>query len=453
MKDFNRVEANIEIQTNLKLLTEQVVYKDDEKSEKISLPLKFIVDLKDKVKLDVINEIFYSKEIAVLNTNDLYWIIQEYNEIIKNNKVELVPIKLKSGEEFSLNEIDQANSINLEIDNNKKNSVIIENVTEVEPNREYFAVITYKKLKEIYNSGVESYNFETQREATFEDTKFGVITRPTIYPENVEGIKEAMLEGKFKSNLISLNALLIKNDTTKRYVYDDKRKMLEIFRADIIDGFHRQLGCVAALTENPDLKGHMYLRFTNYDIKDAMTVVKQESLGSKISKSRMLELDNSIYTDIVDALNNNSDCELNNKFGTFGEVENNLKLISKSTFAISLEECFNIQPRDKFFVQDYLIDFYNYIVGIFSNEFDNPIDSKLNKVVCDNNMFILYNYIASKLYNDDNWSRKLKNIINNIDFNNSNEWVELGIKSKSDSKKIRNKIYKFGEKLIERTEK
>lgn len=464
MKTFDsKEELSIELQAKLKTLTDVKVYKTDlieeenefigdkEDKPKVRIPIKFLEDLRDKIKEEKITALFFDKNIVAISKHELYWILNEYNKIVKDNDLGLEQFTVSESDEFTLADIELANSLNVEKDE-KISSIVINDVIEVEPFEEYLAVISYKQLKEMYDNGMMTYNFETQREASYVATKYGILIKPTVYENNVDSIAEKMLEGDFKSNLISLNALKIKNDTIERYRYNERTRQLQIFRADIIDGFHRQLGCMKALSKNPNLDGKMYLRFTNYDIKQAMSLVKQESLGVKISDERITELGDSIFNDICDKLNNDTKSALKDMFGNALEVQNNLKVINKSNFINSLSETFvNTQPKDKIFVQKYLIEFYNVLVGFFSKDFDDPAKSKLSKVVCDSNMFALYNYIAAKLYDKDDWEDYLMVILDNTNWDNNNTLIDMGVKSENlDNKRIRNKLYNYGKVMIER---
>lgn len=457
-----RIELNIEIQSRLKLLSNKEVFKNDRDQinenssyEKVNMQMKFLIDLKNIIDSAKITQLFQDKNIVPLSTSELYWVSEEYNKIVKENKLkDLEEVELIDSEKFTTTEIEEANSIF--IDKSQYNTgVVLNNVIEVKPYEEYLTVITYKQLQELYNNDIITYNFETQREATYKQTKFGILIRPTIYEENVESIKKAMLEGKFKANLISFNALKIKNDTIERYRYSEKTKQLQIFRSDVIDGYHRVLGVARSLSENPNLEGHMYLRFTNYDIKDAMSIVKQESLGTKISDERIIELSNNIYNEIVDRLNNDNKSELKNKFGSLEEVKNNLSMIVEMDFINSLQETFkNLEPRDKSFVSKFLIDFYNYIVGKYNNDFKDFKNSKLTSVICESNIYAFLNYIAAELYEDDYWEDTLEEVLNKVSFERSSFWNDLGVNSRIiNNTKMRKKMYDYAKEILNEVDK
>ncbi|HFD2052217.1 TPA: hypothetical protein ACF2DE_002948 [Clostridium perfringens] len=458
-----RIELNIEIQSRLKLLSDKEVFKNDRDQisennsyEKVNMQMKFLIDLKNVIDSTKITQLFQDKNIIPLSTSELYWVTEEYNKIIKENSIEgILEVGLVESEEFTIKEIEEANSLYINEFSGNTDSIILENVIEVKPYDEYLAVISYKELAKMYKNSIITYNFETQREASYENTKFGVLIKPTIYEKNVSDIEKLMLSNDFEANLIILNALKIKNDTTERYRYNEKTKQLQIFRADIVDGFHRQLACTRSLSKNPNLEGHFYLKFTNRTTKEAMKMVIQESQGTKISDERIVELSNNIYNEIVDRLNNDNKSELKNKFGSLEEVKNNLSMIVEMDFINSLQETFkNLEPRDKSFVSKFLIDFYNYIVGKYNNDFKDFKNSKLTSVVCESNIYAFLNYIAAELYEDDYWEDTLEEILNKLSFERSSFWNDLGVNSRIiNNTKMRKKMYDYAKEILNEVDK
>lgn len=456
-----RIELNIEIQSRLKLLSNKEVFKNDrdnaefQDNDKTNFQMKFLIDLKDIVDSVKLTQLFQDKNIIPLNTSELYWIKEEYNKIVKENHLELSEIELIESEEFTLKEMDEANSLYINDFFGDTDSIILENVIEVKPFDEYLAVISYKELVQMYKNNIVTYNFETQREATYENTKFGVLIKPTIYEENVSNIEKLMLSNDFEANLIILNALKIKNDTIERYRYNEKTKQLQIFRSDIVDGFHRQLACIRSISKNPNLEGYLYLKFTNRTTKEAMKMVVQESQGTKISDERIIELSNNIYNEIVDRLNNDNKSELKNKFGSLEEVKNNLSMIVEMDFINSLQETFkNLEPRDKSFVSKFLIDFYNYIVGKYNNDFKDFKNSKLTSVICESNIYAFLNYIAAELYEDDYWEDTLEEVLNKVSFERSSFWNDLGVNSRIiNNTKMRKKMYDYAKEILNEVDK
>jgi hypothetical protein len=80
-------------------------------------------------------------------------------------------------------------------------------------------------------------------------------------------------------------------------------------------------------------------------------------------------------------------------------------------------------------VADYLTDFFNYIIGSYPEVFINNVtEYRKNTIMNDNNMFAGYIVLAKRLQENNIKYNKIKNILDNIDFNRNNPlWEELEI--------------------------
>ena len=98
--------------------------------------------------------------------------------------------------------------------------------------------------------------------------------------------------------------------------------------------------------------------------------------------------------------------------------------------------------------EEYLIDFFNELISIYKEEFEDIKSNRKVSFVTYNNAFYGFIAIASKLYKVDHWQDKLASI-KTVNFHKNNKgWKSLGMTSKNISNKQINAIYKIFKDFI-----
>ena len=284
----------------------------------------------------------------------------------------------------------------------------------------WLCIIDYKENTDVYKKGLIGYNFATQRESIKVEYKNKIIEKPNINRNSVREIKELMLKGLFISNVITYN-VMDAND----FNYNDKNKTLQMKSADVIDGFHRNIACIEAISENPNLEGKFVLFITNFNIDKARRYILQEDKRNPINARYKSSIDTEKFENvIVKNINEKSDSELQGKIATdIVMLNKNYAYVLNDVLSYSITHNFErIRSRreaDK--VTDFLIKSFNEIIGIYYDEFDNLEQSKKETVVVYNSMFSAYIAILSELYDKENWKEILEKVLNNIDADINNE--------------------------------
>lgn len=182
---------------------------------------------------------------------------------------------------------------------------------------------TARELVSLRNGGIIRYNENIQR-----TMRRGIRGRTEEYritenKKSVREIREAMTEGTFISNTITLN---IPDDITSDYTYDENTMALVIKKAnslDIIDGFHRLIALEQATHLNTDWDYPMELRITNYSQSKGQRFVYQED-----QKTKMKKIDSDSYNVEDDAVKTVSRLNEDPLFNLQGEIKRNGGLIS-----------------------------------------------------------------------------------------------------------------------------
>jgi hypothetical protein len=299
---------------------------------------------------------------------------------------------------------------------------------------QFLFFLSASELKKLYDSQLIIYNYETQRDPKmiYDKKEDEIIKSINIVPASVKEIKKCLEENLFITNTITLNLLA---DGTDRFVYDGKGNLtVESGQLNVLDGFHRIMGMVTALTENPDLDYITEVRLTNFSIAKAKRFIVQEDKRNKINKRYIsTNLDTSkIGSKVVNRLNESeSDMQ--------GKITYDLKILKAgkaytigSVLADSIEEVYELKNNfDVQKVSEWLGEFFDYLIGLKYEDFSNILKSREENVVTYPHTFILYITLSKILYdtrNGTDWQKKLESMLQIFEFSLNNEdWEYLGI--------------------------
>jgi hypothetical protein len=83
--------------------------------------------------------------------------------------------------------------------------------------------------------------------------------------------------------------------------------------------------------------------------------------------------------------------------------------------------------RDASLIAEWLIEFFNELIGLYPTEFLTEIEStKETSFINNENMFAGYISLSKELQNVSNWRQKLQEVMSKIDFSvNNSKWESL----------------------------
>jgi hypothetical protein len=248
------------------------------------------VEILDRAILYVVTSAFY----------------QVTNESIVNTEKYFTDEEIKEGEKFRYI-------------TEKKESfpVIFEDVLKVSDDY-YITTLTAQKIKELYDGFVVTYNKETQRNTIARRIRNSVIEMINVNWKSVKEIEEEILKGLFITNAITFN--ILKNGE-EEFEYDEKNRTLTVYKGeiDILDGFHRSLGMINAVSVNPEVQYITAVNITNFDIEKARRFIVQEDKKNKIAKKHIEAYKETLENAIVRKINESPNCDLR---GNEGRVKN-----------------------------------------------------------------------------------------------------------------------------------
>lgn len=374
-----------------------------------------------------------------LDSNELYWL---------GKNLEKLGYRTDYIKYFTEQEVSEAENhlINQGINNKKMNEVIIENVIQLRDDEYLIPKMTYKTIAELYQRGVNTYNYDTQREATLIDTGIGLVLSPTVYKESTSAMVEEMINGNFFDNTITWNILATGQE---KFDFDGKSKLKFIkdkgSDMNIIDGYHRTLAIIEALNRKPELADEfMQVKILNYDVNKASRYIYQETKGTSFSEEKKKSISQNNYSKAVEYLNRSGNSMLRNKISVIDDevFKYKDKYVMFSTIADTLSSIYKdfanvgMQSEINNFNR-HMEKIFNNIITYFDNDFNNI---KIEKSIFTNNsMFIGYTWLALQIERDDEyWEEKIYEFLDTIK-NNSN-LIKFNVGTKRNDVKFRKMV-------------
>jgi hypothetical protein len=296
---------------------------------------------------------------------------------------------------------------------------------------EFGGFISVQDINTLFNERKINYNFDLQREPTKVKRYNDVMLVPTLNMQNVNDITESLLKGQQYKTTIVLNAALGTSKSGQEIIYNDDKKTITFTKGtvlDIVDGYHRCKAVQNALIKNPNLQFYFQILVLNTDTAGARRYQGQFAKGTPLSEDRKRALNQPGLEDkVVDSLNTNSD--LAGKISQQKDL-NDDDLVMYSDLASAIKDNFELKvTNDAKKVSQYLIDFFNSLIGKFPEELHEKImESKNNSYVGLRQMFSGYIILASRMYKQNIPADMVELILDQINFNKNNPlWKNIVI--------------------------
>lgn len=413
---------------------------------------EYIKQLEGKILTNKLYSVFdLHYPIDKLDVEDLYHIT---NFLFKTEESKIVKEKLNPTKWFSENEIRFAQARIIDSTTNKQRSVLKIDKVLTGDGTEWMTVMSYQKLAELYDTALLVYNFDTQRDPVIRYKDGTELKSPQLYMDSVNEIYQEMIDGSFESNTLTFN---IRKTGDERINWNPETGVFLFEKAEgselaIIDGFHRLSAILKAVFENPNIKGWMTVNIKNLTIPEAQHFIYQEQKRNEISEETLKVFDKADkymqYTKLINEYRE-FDNELYNKMTANKEEVGITKYLLFSKFSEPLEEYFKDLleqcefARDRNRIFDYIVDFFNEVIGLQMQRYKDLAFIKKNTILLDNNMWDVYLMIARELYQDRDWKRKIEAIMQQNWNRNNPKWRDLGIIFTNFNKNLKSKAYTY----------
>lgn len=314
-----------------------------------------------------------------------------------------------------------------------------------------------QEIFDLMNNGMIEYNPETQRELKrlFNRDKNKIIEEPLIVESSVSTMVDLIRRRELANTMITLNARVGTADSGMEVDYDENTGKITITKGtllDCLDGFHRIVSIVRALSVSPEINEKMKLNLLNFDIPKAKNHFAQINTINPVSKSRIMQAgstNNELIHFISDQLQNNSELKGRVSSADFIHPLDREYLITFKLLYEFIEENFK-DVKDKaeaIKVSRFLTNFINELFYAFPNEFLGDFSkSKKETVMTIPTMFLGYFMLAKKAYTENIPIEKVINKLFSVDFSRSNpKWTKRGITKTTGS--IKPQVRKFFEEV------
>ena len=272
----------------------------------------------------------------------------------------------------------------------------LQNVLKIDGfNTQYVTQLSYEQLANLLNVGLISYNFATQRRARVIKVRNRVERVATINMENVQAIKNEIINGTFQTNTITLN---IRATGKEMFSYS---------------------------SENKNIKGSMIVSIKNLTIEQARYFILQESKGT-LNNQHELELydmSGNIAKLIheINSYNNKNNILYNSITSKNNDVNT---LIFYDVFAEILQLSFGdllneADTIELYKLKQFIVDVYSIAYSLICKRFNVNTVRELTGVAVDQMLMCGFLFVAHEMYVSNNKEvdvQKLEKIVRKIDF-------------------------------------
>lgn len=414
------------------------------KTEQIALKLK------KAVRPIKVSGIFNNQlDLALLQDYEVYYLAKALYEWFQGGD-KINPVNFFTSIEIERYE----NMVGIDISEERPNTIIFDNCIQVTNNMWSVSKISIQELVQLQNDSLVVYNKETQRETEKRVTLTGVKERIKVYKKSVKEIRDNMIGGSYFPTVISYNILA---NGFEKFAYDEEKQRLIIEVDDnseinLIDGYHRISACAEALRINPNLEQYMQANIFHLDVHAARRYILQESKKNEINKELLSYFDtDNVASKLINDLDSEGTPTTNFIKGHLAQDLESVRLLYKyctyETLIKSVDDNFKLDKKDirnTRQIKEYLTEFFNELLSIYKDEFENISKSRLESFITSNNAFYGYVAMAGKLFGERKWHEELATALSKIDFNkNSDIWKGMGMSTENISKRQINSIYKL----------
>ena len=329
-------------------------------------------------------------------------------------------------------EIEQTTASNDRIKINKYSNIQtlnLQNVLKIDGfNTQYVTQLSYEQLANLLNVGLISYNFATQRRARVIKVRNRVERVASINMDNVQAIKNEILNGTFQTNTITLN---IRATGKEMFSYSSENMSLSIpisedNSIDCIDGYHRLKAIQLAYGENNNIKGSMIVSIKNLTVEQARYFIIQESKGTLNNQHdiELYDMSGNIakLTHEINTYNNKNNILYNS---ITSENNNANTLIFYDTFAeilrLSFGDLLNEADTIEIYkLKQFIVDVYSIVYSLICKRFNVNSVQELTGLPADQMFMCGFLFVAHEMYVSNNNEvdvQKLEKIVRKIDFN------------------------------------
>lgn len=291
---------------------------------------------------------------------------------------------------------------------------------------EFLTNMNGKELLRLWQENIIEYDPEIQRGSKVKlDREKNEIEVPVFSTANVKKIYQAMLDGNYFTDLITLNVM---KDGTEQVRVEKDALVVERGIIAISDGQHRIRALEAikmsndALETTYDLESLVFpVKITVYNIPTAQQQFYQFSQGLKISSSRAEYFNSKGLSNILIKRLMEKNRALYDKVEIVKNAiakRDTKHLVSFATLVNAIDMVYLLDTEEELDeLVEYLDEFFKELIHLIPEfrDYDKRLESKKHSLIAENFMFYGYVAISQMLYGVPNWKEKMPLILQ-LDF-------------------------------------
>ncbi|RJE90639.1 hypothetical protein D3P07_00580 [Paenibacillus sp. 1011MAR3C5] len=321
-------------------------------------------------------------------------------------------------------------------------------------NEDYLTAISFKDLAALANSGLLTYNFDTQRLAKKTISKTGkIIKKRNIKNASVSNIVKLMKEGKYNPSTLLFNVLVDGNSSIS--FNSGELTIHKESTLNIIDGAHRLEAVIRIIEEDPEFEGYMNIDLKHYPLEKAQKLLAITNTVNPFDKTLTKYYGGEQYGQEI-AKYLMTIPVLHNRIEIKTAVDKKISITNFAILSEAIQDIFEPEnTKDRYDIQDVLKKFYEYLIPSYESELvKNRIKNLESSWISHHNMHVGFIAIAKKLY--DRYGKdfpvdKIVAVIDHINFNKVSSPLNdiMGGQGKTNSNKVKSQIREFIESQVD----
>ncbi|MBD5589097.1 hypothetical protein [Clostridium botulinum] len=405
------------------------------------------IDMLDNKDLYLITEAFYK---LALDED----FISKLNELQQPLQVDLNPELY-----FTEDEIRQYKNSVLPVEEEQDFKTVVFKNVKLMKEGIYSGVEDLNYILDLRESGTLFYNINCQRETEKYEWRGTWVEKAKVFTKSIREISKSMAEDNYIPTHIAIN--VPSNGEESFYAKDKGDGLYDIIikinkdtSLNLIDGNHRVTGGSIARNmchrKGKEFILNMGIQIMNLDPALARHYIFQESKKNPLDETLTKAMEMTIENKIADYMNKGS----SPLSGKLGRELKDVKHLNKLTPLYIFSEGLNYFELDELDiirenkVKRFLKEFFSYVLSVHKDHMKDIKLSREEGYELNMNMFRGYLYIASKLFNEPDWSEKIETILKKIDYRKGGILEDIHLFKNEMSKTNINKLEKYLDDIL-----
>lgn len=292
-------------------------------------------------------------------------------------------------------------------------------VQKMSDKEEYLLCLPISFVLQMRDAGLLQVRSDMQRESVMSVYDGKIVSHVKYNDKAAREIGDKIAGNEYWTNMCRWHLIF---DQHASFSYDEEEKKITINSGviAIIDGQHRSVGIEYALAKNPTAKMFLPIMLTIGDPRTAQTIIAQEETRQPISKTHVMQYENSFASNVANYLFLNSTVNALYKFVETEQQEKmGLGYIIKNDFIKSIYKEYKDVTKTKvdwIKLQRWLEEFLIELAICLNNDISRYPNNRFERWSVKSEAVPVFIHMSRVLYERPDWKKMLLEILSNIDF-------------------------------------